>query len=98
MQFLIQFRRIRRGIPEVVRTIPLAAADRAAALTRARNLIGSRFWPPRTDSLRVMDDGGRTLIDWTVPVTTPEVAELMEYSGGDLEADKVMQAASDNLA
>jgi len=45
-----------------------------------------------------MDDGGRTLIDWTVPVTTPEVAELMEYSGGDLEADKGMQAASDNLA
>jgi hypothetical protein len=67
MVFLVQFRRFRRGVPEVVRTIPIAAANGSAALTRARSFAGTRFWPPRTDALRVggyeivgrFDPGGR---------------------------------------
>ena len=31
-----------------------------------------RHWPTRTDALRVMDDGGRTLLDWTVPAATAQ--------------------------
>ena len=72
MIFQVQFRRFRRGVPEVIRTIPVAAANGSAALTRARSVAGTRFWPPRTDALRVMDDGGRTLIDWVVPIATAQ--------------------------
>lgn len=72
MTFLIQFKRFRRGVPEVIGTLPIAAADGAAALAFARSLAGMRHWPARTDALRVMDDGGRTLLDWTVPVVTAQ--------------------------
>jgi hypothetical protein len=66
--FLVQFKRFRRGVPEVIRTLSLSTIDGAAALAFTRSLAGTRHWPPRTDALRVMDDGGRTLLDWTVPV------------------------------
>jgi hypothetical protein len=72
MRFLVQFKRFRRGVPEVIGTLPIAAADGAAALAFARSLAGMRRWPTRTDALRVMDDGGRTLLDWTVPVAAAE--------------------------
>jgi len=67
MKFLVQFKRYRRGVSEVIGTLPIAATDGAAALTFAQSLAGMRRWPPRTDALRVIDDGGRTLLDWTVP-------------------------------
>jgi hypothetical protein len=72
MTFLIQFKRLRRGVPEVIGTLPIAAADGAAALAFARSLGGMRRWPTRTDALRVMDDGGRTLLDWVVPAATAQ--------------------------
>ena len=60
MTYLVQFKRFRRGVPEVIGTLPIAAANGAAALAFARSLAGMRRWPTRTDALRVMDDGGRT--------------------------------------
>jgi len=72
MRFLVQFKSFRRGVPEVIGTLPIAAADGAAALAFARSLAGMRRWPTRTDALRVMDDGGRTLLDWIVPVATAQ--------------------------
>jgi len=72
MTFLIQFKRFRRGVPEVIGTLPIAAADGAAALAFARSPAGMRRWPSRTDALRVMDDGGRTLLDWTVSLATAQ--------------------------
>ena len=80
MTFLVQFRRLRRGVPEVIRTMHLATVDGAAALAYAQGLIGTRHWPVRTDALRVMDEGGRTLIDWTVP------AAMAQPSGHSLGA------------
>ncbi len=73
MKFLVQFKRYRRGVPEVIGTLPISATDGAAALAFAQSLAGMRRWPPRTDALRVMDEGGRTLLDWTVPaaITQP---------------------------
>lgn len=68
MTFLVQFTRVRRGVPEVLRTLALASEDAADALARAKSLGGTRFWPTRTEAVRVLDDGGRTLIVWTVPV------------------------------
>ena len=68
MTFLVQFKRFRRGVPEVIRTLSLSTIDGAAAMTFARSLAGTRHWPPRTDALRVIDDSGRTLLDWVVPV------------------------------
>ncbi len=67
MKFLVQFKRYRRGVLEVIGTLPIAATDGAAALGAAQSPSGMRRWPPRTDALRVMDEGGRTLLDWTVP-------------------------------
>jgi hypothetical protein len=72
LTFLIQFKRFRRGVPEVIGTLPIAAADGAAALAFARSPAGMRRWPSRTDALRVMDDGGRTLLDWTVSLATAQ--------------------------
>jgi hypothetical protein len=65
--FVVQFKRIRRGVPEVIRTLLITASDGAAALAYAKSLVGTRHWPGQTDALRVMDDRGRTLLDWTVP-------------------------------
>jgi hypothetical protein len=84
MTFLIQFKRFRRGVPEVIGTLPIAAADGAAALAFARSLAGMRRWPARTDALRVMDDGGRTLLDWAVPVAT---AQPVTYSPGPVPTE-----------
>jgi hypothetical protein len=88
MTFLVQFKRFRRGIPEVIRTLPLASVDGAAALACAKSLAGTRRWPARTDALRVMDDGGRTLLDWTVPVAvaqpvTSSLTSVPEKPTGD---------------
>ena len=65
--YMVQFRRLRRGVSEVIRTLFFETVDGAAALASAQSLAGTRHWPVRTDALRVMDDGGRTLLDWTVP-------------------------------
>jgi hypothetical protein len=71
MTYLVQFKRFRRGVPVVVRTIRLESADGAAALAHVQSFLGTRHWPVRVDALRVMDDGGRTLIDWDVPPPMP---------------------------
>ncbi len=70
MSFLVQFIRFRRGTPEDIRTLSVAAEDAQDAqdaLTRARSVIGTASWPPQTEALRVMDSGGRTLLDWKMP-------------------------------
>jgi hypothetical protein len=73
MKLLVQFKRYRRGVLEVIGTLPIGATDGAAALACAQSPAGKRRWPPRTDALRVMDEGVRTLLDWTVPaaITQP---------------------------
>ena len=72
MMFLVQVIRFRRGVPEAIRTLHLAAAEGASALARAKSLVGTGSWPMRTDGLRVMDEGGRTLINWVAPVATAQ--------------------------
>jgi hypothetical protein len=72
MTFLVQFKRLRRGVPEVIRTLHLETVDSSAALARVQSLAGTHHWPLGTDALRVMDDGGRTLCDWTVPAAFPQ--------------------------
>ncbi|MBL0406645.1 hypothetical protein JKG68_22070 [Microvirga aerilata] len=64
MTFLVQFKRFPRGVPEVIRTLPIAAIDGAAALAFARGRAGMKHWPTRTDAVRVMDDNGRTLLTY----------------------------------
>ncbi len=64
MTFLVQFKRFPRGVPEVIRTLPIAAIDGAAALAFGRGRAGMKHWPTRTDAVRVMDDSGRTLLTY----------------------------------
>jgi hypothetical protein len=73
--FLVQFIQFRRGIPEVSRTLQLAVSDAAVALAEAKSRTGAGTWPRPTGALRVMDDGGRTLIDWVVPGVLVATAE-----------------------
>ena len=77
MTFVVQFKRFRRGVPEVIRTLPITASDGAAALAYAKSLVGTRHWPGQTDALRVMDDRGRTLIDWTVPAAIAQPSQAL---------------------
>jgi hypothetical protein len=64
---LVQFKRFRRGVLEVTRSLHRPSIDDAAALAHARSLAGTRHWPAGTDALRVMDNNGFTLLDWRVP-------------------------------
>jgi hypothetical protein len=57
-------------VPEVALTLFIEGADGPTALARARGLIGTSSWPTNTAGLRVMDEGGRTVIDWLVPLET----------------------------
>ena len=70
--FIVQFKRLRRGVPEVIRELHVPSVDGAAALAAAQGIVGTRHWPVRTGALRVMDDGGHTLLDWTVPTGIPQ--------------------------
>jgi hypothetical protein len=97
MTFLIQFIRFRRGVREVIRTLPVEAADGGAALARVRirNRVGTDTWPMNTDALRVMDDGGRTVLDWTVPapavqqpLSSPQTAHRAQIDGEPLPASQ----------
>ena len=80
MTFIVQFRRLRRGVPEVIRELHVPSVDGAAALAAAQGIVGTRRWPVRTDALRVMDDGGRTLLDWTVPTGIPQPSTYARLS------------------
>jgi hypothetical protein len=80
MTFIVQFRRLRRGVPEVIRELHVPSVDGAAALAAAQGLVRTRHWPARTDALRVMDDGGRTLLDWAVPAGIPHPSTYVRHS------------------
>lgn len=93
MTFLIQFVRIRRGARVVIRTVTVDAEDSHAALARAISCIGTRRWPVNTDALRVMNDGGRTLLDWNMPASdaqpspsSPPVRAIAKLTGAISQA------------
>jgi hypothetical protein len=75
MTYLVQFIRFRRGAREVLRTLSVQAADGPHALARVVSRAGTRTWPRNTDALRVMDDCGRTVLDWIVPA--PDAQSLL---------------------
>jgi hypothetical protein len=88
--FIVQFKRLRRGVPEVIRELHVPSVDGAAALAAGQGIIGTRHWPVRTDALRVMDDSGRTLLDWTVPagIQQPSTARLSVKPAADRIVDQ----------
>lgn len=97
MTFLVQFIRFRRGAPEVVRTLPVAAQDERAALERVKDRAGRGSWPMNTDALRVMDSGGRTRLDWVVPLPdghVPAPGEVPLHARTD-PASSIKDRASD---
>jgi hypothetical protein len=59
------------------------------SLAAAQGIIGTRHWPVRTDALRVMDDGGRTLLDWTVPAGIQQPSTYARLSV-KLAADRIV--------
>ena len=63
---LMQFLRLRRGVSEVVHTVDFDG-DASAVLAEGARLVRRGRWPARADSLRAIDDCGRTLMDWSVP-------------------------------
>ena len=64
-RFLVQFLRMRRGVPEPINSLSFSA-DSVDDLQAAVRKSGLHIWPPRADSVRVIDyDGGRTVGQWT---------------------------------
>jgi hypothetical protein len=93
--FLVQFERFRRGVLEVTRTLRLPSVDGAAALEYTQHLAGTRHWPGRTDALRVMDDHGRTRLDWRVPAPTPSPSTYLAVPVRAAFRDRAAPGASD---
>ena len=88
MSFLVQFLRFGRGVPEVVRTLHFQVGSSEDALQAAKARMGAGAWPTPTDALRVMDDGGRTLIGWLAPT-----APLPPYVDTESQAAQQRMAA-----
>jgi len=70
MIFHFQFIRFRRGVPEVISQRRCEALEERAALARAKTLVGTSDWPSRAEAVRVLDDGGRTMSDWRIGVSS----------------------------
>jgi hypothetical protein len=71
MIFTFQFMRFRRGVPEVIGQRRCEAPDDAAALARAKTLVGTSDWPSTAEAVRALDDGGRRLSDWRIGESSP---------------------------
>ena len=78
---LLQFLRLRRGVSEVVHTIDFEG-EGTAALAEGARLVGRGRWPTRADSLRAVDQRGRTLMTWELSVDAdqPSAALLATVS------------------
>lgn len=63
--FIIQYFRIRRGARVVIRTTTVTARSSASAFEWVKSNSGR--WPADTGALRILDDSGGTLLQWTVP-------------------------------
>jgi hypothetical protein len=72
---LIQFFRLRRGVPEVVNTVDIDG-DASAALAEGSRLVRRGRWPARADGLRAVDDCGRTIMNWSVPFASDEAPSI----------------------
>ena len=63
-RFLLQFLRMRRGVPEPIGSLSLSA-DSVADLEASVRKSGLLIWPSRAECVRVIDyDGGRTVAEW----------------------------------
>ena len=67
MRYFVQFIRFRRGEPEAIRTMQVEADDSEAAIAQVQGRVGTGTWPMNTEALRVLDQGGRTVLQWKVP-------------------------------
>ena len=64
---LLQFLRLRRGVLEVVHTV-VFEGEASATLAEGARLVAGGRWPDRADSLRAIDQWGRTLMRWDLAV------------------------------
>ena len=62
---LMQFLRLRRGVSEVVHTFNFRG-DVRALLAEGARLVREGRWPAGADSLRAVDEYGRTLMTWNI--------------------------------
>jgi len=62
---LMQFLRLRRGVLEVVHTIDFDG-HASAVLAEGTRLLRRGRWPARADTLRAIDQCGRTLKTWQI--------------------------------
>ncbi len=90
MRYFVQFIRFRRGVPEPIRTIPVEAEDEEAVLVRVRSRVETGTWPMNTDALRVMDDGGHTVLQWAMPPAEQQTVPSPEPNrGSQIEREPV---------
>ena len=73
---LMQFLRLRRGVPEVVHTIDFDG-DASAVLAEGTRLARKGRWPARADGLRAVDQCGRTLMRWEMAAAADQPSSAL---------------------
>jgi hypothetical protein len=63
---LIQYLKLKRGVPEVILTVDFEG-NASAVLAEGVRLVRSGCWPAQADGLRVIDQYGRILMSWDIP-------------------------------
>lgn len=91
----VMFIRIRRGMPEVIQSLHFENSDAQAALALAIDLVGTRFWPTTATALRIVNESGQTIIDWTVP--TGNIQRLQIDQGSLLKRDVIVTTPSSSM-
>jgi hypothetical protein len=76
---LIQSLRLRRGVPEVVYTI----AFEGDVLAKGARLLRRGRWPARADSLRAIDQCGRTLKTWEIAADADQPSSALPAAALD---------------
>ena len=66
--FLVHFLTCDGTLAYPVRSFQVTADDELAALTYAKSLYRSPFCPAPSDTIQVLDDQGRILASWRVPL------------------------------
>jgi hypothetical protein len=79
---LMQFLRLRRGVPEVVHTVDFEG-DVSAVLAEGARLVRRGRWPARADGLRALDQCGRTLMRWEMAENADEPSPALMAADPD---------------
>jgi len=94
---LIQFLRLKRGVPEVILTVDFEG-DASALVAEGARLVRRGRWPAQADGLRAVDQYGRILMSWDVPADAyqPTSTLLALNSPRGISEERMLEAVPDS--